>query len=466
MWPTKSSHRSMSFTDDDMEAILGGKSTTESIHDSPEAESGTLQMKIDDSDDPYSLKQLSDIESDAEKIPSATDPFTDENRSETETIHVIRAANSSDSGVYVDSTKIQTNSASDSIHRRGGFSLEISPDPALEESCEESSHEKFEVSFENNFEIHSEERGSVDVDQELVNNEKRKDSVLENSSDCDVHDHDVTNSLQNIDGIAYDEISASKLDAESHMKEIHTADNKSAVRLEFSNDPRYDKPSSQLIKKHHPDDAIMIVELEANTNSNSNQGVVVDEKSTNISTFRDDAAGTLSSTQFRGLSTSLHPKVQSQYASTDGLGCLDMTVAVETKGDIMEKQDVVSSISVESEPLKEQSKNPNAGHFRSEKSNLIIRSPKRTSASRGVNVAKLAGRYDKDDKALVSESKLVPGSKWTSSGLIGTSPNLNDNRKRNAALKGKKYQTPLNNNNLPPWHSAVKDKAKLPETLV
>jgi len=157
------------------------------------------------------------------------------------------------------------------------------------------------------------------------------------------------------------------------------------------------------------------------------------------------------------------PTMQRKIASSNENSCLDASAAMEASSanrDETEIQENTATTSIAGIPLDGHS------HFRSEKSHVISRSPKRNPASRGVNVAMLAGRYNKDDKALASESQLVPGSKWTSSGLIGTSPNLNNNRKIITSIKDKKRRTPINDNNLPPWHAAVKDQNKLPETMV
>jgi len=250
----------VSFTDDDLEAILGGKSTSGSIHDSPEAETESPPSQNEDSDDLKSLKQLRDQENKTIQNPSATYSPPNENRGEEEINQVIRAANSLDSGVYVESSKILINPMSDPIQRRGGFSLDILPDPEMEESCKESSPKKRERYSEDAYDIQTDEHEVDNVDQKLFRSEKRKDSVLENSSDCsgDVV-HDVTDSLDNLCAKplrnSHEEENETKCDAENLSKQINSLkDNDLVINIELSMDRNCDEPFTQIItsKRNEP----------------------------------------------------------------------------------------------------------------------------------------------------------------------------------------------------------------------
>ena len=440
MWSAKSSHRSMSFTDDDMEAILGGKSANGSVREFSATEVSNPEK--DFFEDQNSLKQLSDLENENDKSPSTSNPPTDEVRFEDEPDRVIRAANSSDSGVYVESSKMLVNSASDWIQRRGGFSLNASPQ--TEVACGDLSSTSFILSSKNSLEeleAADVDHVATDVDQSQANFEKRKDSVLENSSESsgEIDDHETTDSSHALIENFSEKLNVQKSDvsSENHCKQIHSIDkNNENISMDTASTI---SDNHQFHASGHINQKSPVLESATKTSASTDFNQIHEiHQASSLSSVQNVAAPLPQSKPKSTESTGLRPKLQRQYT-------------------------LITSLK-EGEPDQELPKFVKQEKFLSEKANMVIKSPKRVVTQRGVNVAKLAGRYNKDDKP--AEPKSVPGSKWTSPGLIGGSPKLHNSRKEASTLKDKKYQTPLNNNSLPPWHAAVKDRTTLPETLV
>lgn len=427
--------RSTTFTDDDLQAIFAGSSiqSTEPLESS--TQTTTERKNLLDCSNNVNNQGFELHFSEGEKLHSHN------------AYEVIRAANSYDSGVYVDPNRSHFESP-DSVKSGKGFVIETSRDHDKKDKVSDTSHTKYAKEASN----HPGER---------------KDSLLENSSDFSVESDDHKEIYTtDIDGTNTSQKSLSKPNQSHHQTNNVSSMNKHTQSLASTKQPL---PTSNKTRVERPK-AQVIVKPKTSSSWNNKPIQSVLESS------MPARACSLDHPHFNSTTNRVSPDEENQEKiteKTDHVVASTKTTASSNLSDLHERarRRVRSSPDVyqaASNPIKH---SPN--------------SPRRPI--RGTKVAMLANRYSRNDSSFGDEFKQAPGSRWTSPGLLGKSsppiqsfgsPDKNNNAeaKKRDDFRGKiANKTENKSKRLPrssggkqlPWHATVNEASQtLPETLV
>ena len=433
-----------------MQAILGEK--RESINSKSETmHSNRKEEKLNCEKTEKCSKNGDEFSSSGDKVH-----FKKYNLGEDETRYthkmddVIRAANSSDSGVYVDPAK-NLSEFPKSVDGRAEFNLEMDFQFGEKEKglvCANSSHKQLEnesVFTETSFHL-----------------KERKDSLLENSSDfsleSDDHHENSANSIQKIELVSNNV----------------TDYNKNNVRLDDGDDhpfvPRDSSPrvfSEGSANLRNPQESVKPI-TPATADSKRIQTVLDSSLSSVCSRVRIQSNSTekpLSPrSQQKEKTLSFEKLIDSKKSSSSQIvPCSNCQLDQKAKRLAKSSPDVHKC----TDKLPKQSPNNNRRPIR------------------GSKVAMLANRYSRDDSSLSNDFKQAPGSRWTSAGLVGnrgpTCKPKNDPDKNNNAdvekksnfrqtitnKSGKQNALITSRDDKLSWHPATNEPAhQLPETFV
>ncbi|XP_076824652.1 uncharacterized protein LOC143470411 isoform X2 [Clavelina lepadiformis] len=418
--------RSMSFTDDDLQEILGPN--TEEANDCDVSNSNRSNWKSRETSFENSFRDL---------------------RNNDVTLDEVQATNSSDSGVSLDFSKKLDNSFPDFVKRRGGFSLALQG-AASGASTDDASSETTEATVIEATPSHE------------VWPEKHGDDVAQQSYDK----HDVSDDEMRIEKRATSERTMYVSQARMRVTNNPSARiNKSDFNNNNNNNRTTRRRASQVLR--------LCPETVSKLNVALNQGL---EENTDKQQWvrgeppvsRKHLASGLSPKLHRhyGGSTSVPIKI-AERKEDEGKRERNLTLPVNNimRGRDQYINDPLLGYRHKQDPFIRRTSgsktptSPNRNFYPSHRTNEAFHNEPARNATR---------RYSKDDLNVTKDNP-PSGSRWTSAGFITQRPDkiaTKEAQKPYGARSERGRKAMQANDGRVPWQTTVKDRPQLPETLV
>ena len=433
--------RSMSFTNDELQAILTEKG--EAFPKSRNRINSDPKMDVARGRDHGILREEEDGNGSSKRVSSG-----DEERFSHQVSQVIRAAKSSDSGVDVDSSRTLLELSPAHDRRRRELEIKTShssgayePKVVVERQTQSVENRLSKLSF-------------TEVEEQMVGLGIRKDSGLDNSDN---------GSETTENPCPEEEISVVQLSNFSSQPQSGVETFPETSEIEKT-EPKTEQLEWQLDNNNNSDSSPALKSLNPMSSTSPNCASISDGL-----TFEDTVYSSFAPTSDEAIDTNPF-RLQSCYETSSQLASAlkndSSSAEPEPHCDASRSQDnsVHETNHFElNESLTTCHNSPTTGHYVSEKRNVFLKAPvnSRRLSRRGPNVAILAKCYNKNDVDL----NVTQGSKskWTSSGLVGNFQTISQAKRQ--SLNHNNHFTARNEVDTP-CDKVANTMQLLPETFV